>query len=311
MAMSGLSGAGEAQSHDSHGISEASEAGEASFAWDSVEGAPPTRHGQKQHSPEDMRRRNVSKKAKRRAAERKNSSELRVSAGPTGLAVPEILEEGNDYLEAAASSMALDAPLGDDGPSGVVETSTAIGGNSNWGSQDSERRATKFSMSLASASAAAASEPEPSDEGMADLGGNSNWSSPDFGSRATSFSMSLASVSAAAASEPEPSGEGMADLGGNSNWSSPNSGNRATTFSMSLASVSAAAASEPEPSGEGMVDLGSDVLIAQATAAEGGVETASQVVAHGDIFILPEHWAAFTSNQRKKYLKRRNLMGKK
>ena len=53
MAMSGLSGAGESQSHDSHGISEASEAGEASFTWGSVEGVPPTRHGQKQHSPED------------------------------------------------------------------------------------------------------------------------------------------------------------------------------------------------------------------------------------------------------------------
>ena len=129
------------------------------------------------------------------------------STGPTGLVVPEMCEKE----EAAASSMVLDAPLGD-GPSGVVETSTAIGGNSNWSSQDSESRATTFSMSLASVSAAA-SEPEPSDEGMADLGGNSNWSSPDFGSRATSFSMSLASVSAAAASEPEPSGEGMADLG--------------------------------------------------------------------------------------------------
>ena len=70
--------------------------------------------------------------------------------------------------EVEASSIALDAPLGD-GPSGVIETSTAIGGNSNWSSQDSESRATTFSMSLASASAAAASEPEPSGEGMADL----------------------------------------------------------------------------------------------------------------------------------------------
>ena len=71
--------------------------------------------------------------------------------------------------EVAASSMALEAPLGD-GPSGVVETSTAIGGNSNWSSPDSGNRATKFSISLASVSVAAASEPEPSNEGMADLG---------------------------------------------------------------------------------------------------------------------------------------------
>jgi hypothetical protein len=69
--------------------------------------------------------------------------------------------------EAAASSMALEGPLGDDGPPGVVETSTAIGGNSNWSSQDSGSLGTTFSMSLASVSAAA-SEPEPSDEGMVD-----------------------------------------------------------------------------------------------------------------------------------------------
>ena len=315
MAMSGLSGAGESHSHDSHGILEASEVDEASFVPDNVEGISPTRHRRKLHSPEDMRRRNASKNAKRRAARSENSPESRVSAGPTGLSVPEILEDGIGYLEAAASSMALEAAssmaleasLGDDGPSGVAETSTAIGGNSNWGSQDSESRATTFSMSLASVSAAA-SEPEPRDEAMA-VGGNSNWSSPDFWSRATSFSRSgLESVSAAAASEPEPSGEGMPDLGGNSNWSSPDSGSRATTYSMLLASASAAAASEAEPSDEGRADLGGGVVIVQPAAAEGGVETASQVVVHEDI--LPDMWRTLNPNQRRNFLKRRNKNGK-
>jgi len=55
--------------------------------------------------------------------------------------------------------------------SSVEETSMAIGGNSNWSSQDSGSRATTFSMSLASISAAA-SEPKPSDELMADLDGD-------------------------------------------------------------------------------------------------------------------------------------------
>jgi hypothetical protein len=97
-------------------------------------------------------------------------------------------------------------------------------------------------------------------------------------------------------------------IGDNSNRSSQDSGSRATTFSMSLASVSAAAAG-PEPSDKGMVDLDGDVRKAQAVAAEDGVKKASQLFAHGDI--LPEQWAEYNSNQRKKYLKRRNSMGKK
>ena len=172
MAMSGLSGASELHSHDSHVSFEASEVDEAACVPDNVAGVLPTRHRQKLHSPEDMRRRNASKNAKRRAVRSENSPESRVSAGPTGLSVPEILEDGIGYLETAASSMALEVPLGDDGQPGVVETSTATGGNSNWSSQDSASRATTFSISLASVSATAASEPKPSDEGMADIGGD-------------------------------------------------------------------------------------------------------------------------------------------
>ena len=78
---------------------------------------------------------------------------------------------------------------------------------------------------------------------------------------------------------------------------------------MSLASASAAAASEPEPSDEGMTDLGSDALIGQAAAAGGGVETVSQVVAHGDI--IPELFGNMNSSQRKNYFKRRNKIGKR
>jgi hypothetical protein len=171
VAMSGLSGAGELHSQDLRGISEASEVDEAACVPDNVAGVLPTRHRQKLHSPEDMRRRNASKNAKRRAVRSENSPESRVSAGPTGLSVPEILEDGIGYLEAAASSMALEVPLGDDGQPGVVETSTATGGNSNWSSQDSASRATTFSISLASVSAAAAAtQPEPSDEGMTECG---------------------------------------------------------------------------------------------------------------------------------------------
>ena len=127
----------------------------------------------------------------------KCSEASRDSAGPTGLVVPEMFENE----EAAALAMALEASLGDDGPSGVAETSTAIGGNSTWSSQDTKCRATTFSMSLASVSAAAA-ELEPRDEVIADLGGD------------------VLLAHAAAASEPEPSDEGMAVLGGNSNSSS-------------------------------------------------------------------------------------------
>jgi hypothetical protein len=139
---------------------------------DSVAGVSITRHRKKPRSLESKRLQTASKNANRRASQSMAKSEenldtLGDSTGPTGLVVPEMFEKE----EAAASSMALEGPLGDDGPPGVVETSTAIGGNSNWSSQDSGSLATTFSMSLASVSAAVAG-PEPSDEGMADLRGD-------------------------------------------------------------------------------------------------------------------------------------------
>ena len=72
--------------------------------------------------------------------------------------VPEMFEDE----EASASSMALDAPLGDviDGRSGERRR----------GKHGDRSRATSFSMSLSSLSAAAVSEPKPTDEGMAELG---------------------------------------------------------------------------------------------------------------------------------------------
>jgi len=169
--MSGLSGAGESQSHDSHGILEAGEVDEVRFSSDSAEGVSITRHRKKPRSSEGKRVHRASKKANRRANQLMEKSEKcseasRDSAGPTGLVVPEMFENE----EAAA---ALEVPLGDDGPPGVVETSTAIGGNSNWSSQDSGSLATTFSMSLASVSAVVAG-PEPSDEAMVDLGGEAH-----------------------------------------------------------------------------------------------------------------------------------------
>jgi hypothetical protein len=160
-------GAGESQSHDSNGTSEASEGAVAVFASDGKDAALMTRNGQPPRSAEGRHHRSASKRAKKRASKSEasmtvNQEAFRESAGPSGMVQPEMFENE----EAAASSMALAASLGDDGPSGVVETNTAIGGNSNWSSQESGSLATTFSRSLASVSAAVIG-PEPSDEGMA------------------------------------------------------------------------------------------------------------------------------------------------
>ena len=80
------------------------------------------------------------------------------STGPTGPVVPEMFEK----QEAATSSMAMDALLGD-----VVDGRLK---ERRRGKHGDRSRATSFSMSLSSLSAAAVSEPKPTDESMAALG---------------------------------------------------------------------------------------------------------------------------------------------